>query len=430
MSSSCFFAFFLLVALSFIAQAVVPDSKTFKFVNEGDFRDYIVEYDGNYRVLPVSRSPFQLCFYNTTPSAYTLALRIGTLPSESQMYWVWEANRGNPVGEKATFSLSSDGNLVLANADGRVAWQSSTANKGVVGFDLLPNGNMVLYDRKGSFIWQSFDSPTDTLLVGQSLRLGGPNKLVSRVSKMENKDGPYSLVLEPNRFAMYYKSNNAPTSMLYFDSTDYIFFGNSTINSLKFTCDPDTDEAYAYKLKLENPNNWVRILSRPNYNSTFTFLRLGIDGTLKAYTFYDKVDYSAWEVTFTLFRRDSGDECQLPERCGNFGLCEDSQCVACPLPNGLMGWSKNCEPPKLPSCKAEGITYYKLEGVDHFITKYTRGNGPIAEARCSNKCTTDCKCVGYFYHQTESRCWIVYDLKTLTRVANSTHLGYIKAPIH
>ncbi|KAL2496511.1 D-mannose binding lectin protein with Apple-like carbohydrate-binding domain [Forsythia ovata] len=346
------------------------------------------------------------------------------------MYWVWEANRGNPVGEKATFSLGGDGNLVLANADGRVAWQSNTENKGVVGFDLLPNGNMVLYDSKGNFLWQSFDSPTDTLLVGQSLRLGGPNKLVSRVSKKENKDGPYSLVLEPNRFAMYYKSNNAPTSMLYFDSTDFLFFRKSTLNSLKFISDPDTDEAYAYKLKLENPNNWVRIISRPNYNSTFTYLRLGIDGTLKAYTFYDKVDYNAWEVTFTLFRRDSGDECQLPERCGNFGLCEDSQCVACPLPNGLTGWSKNCEPPKVTSCKAEDIKYYKLEGVDHFITKYTRGNGPVAEAKCSNKCTTDCKCVGYFYHQTESRCWIVYDLKTLTKVANSTHLGYIKAPVH
>ncbi|CAL9016990.1 unnamed protein product, partial [Prunus brigantina] len=40
----------------------------------------------------------------------------------------------------------------------------------------------------------------------------------------------------------------------------------------------------------------------------------------------------------------------LPERCGKFGVCEDSQCVACPLPYGLMGWNKSCEPQKLTSC--------------------------------------------------------------------------------
>jgi hypothetical protein len=27
-------------------------------------------------------------------------------------------------------------------------------------------------------------------------------------------------------------------------------------------------------------------------------------------------------------------------------------------------------------------------------------------------------------------CWITYDLQTLTRVANSTHVGYIKVPNH
>jgi hypothetical protein len=40
----------------------------------------------------------------------------------------------------------------LADADGIIAWQTSTANKGVVGFQLLPNGDMVLHDSKGNFI--------------------------------------------------------------------------------------------------------------------------------------------------------------------------------------------------------------------------------------------------------------------------------------
>ncbi|XP_056682517.1 epidermis-specific secreted glycoprotein EP1 isoform X2 [Spinacia oleracea] len=148
LSTSSLLSILCIILLISLSQAQVPPSSTFKHVNQGDFGDYIVEYDGNYRALDIFSSPFQLCFYNTTPNAYTLSLRMGLVRSESVFRWVWEANRGNPVGENATFSLGKDGNLVLADADGRMAWQSNTTNKGVVGFKLLPNGNMVLHDDK------------------------------------------------------------------------------------------------------------------------------------------------------------------------------------------------------------------------------------------------------------------------------------------
>ncbi|XP_077227010.1 epidermis-specific secreted glycoprotein EP1-like [Tasmannia lanceolata] len=38
-------------------------------------------------------------------------------------------------------------------------------------------------------------------------------------------------------------------------------------------------------------------------------------------------------------------------KCGSFGVCEEEMCVGCPKPQWLLGWSKNCEPPKLRSCK-------------------------------------------------------------------------------
>ncbi|XP_074290228.1 epidermis-specific secreted glycoprotein EP1-like [Silene latifolia] len=411
-------------------QALVPASSTFKLVNQGDFGDYIVEYDGNYRALDVFTSPFQLCFYNTTPNAYTLALRMGLVRSESLFRWVWEANRGNPVRENATLTFGTDGNLVLANSDGRIAWQTNTTNKGVVGFELLPNGNMVLHDAKGNFIWQSFDYPTDTLLVGQSFRSGGPTKLVSRVSAEVNFNGPYSLVMEPKRVAMYYKSPFSPTPLLYYTMLD---MPKSTLKQVTLDCSPDTEEAFAYDITFtiqngDGSSGGTSEIARPKYNSTLSLLRLGIDGNLKVYTYSDKVDWAAWEATFTLFSRDSiyglrETECQLPERCGNFGLCEDDQCVACPTPKGLLGWSKNCQQPK-GSC---GSNYYKLDGVDHFLTKFTKGDGPMTIDACGKKCNKDCKCLGYFYHQQNSRCWIAFDLKTLTKVSNGKHVGYIKS---
>lgn len=213
-----FSLFFLCSLFPFIAQSSVTPYATFRYVNEGEFGPYIVEYDGNYCGLSIFNSPFQLFFYNTTPNAYTLALRMATRRSESLFRWVLEANRGNPVHKNATLTFGTDGNLVLANADGRVAWQTNTANKGVVGLKLLPNGNIVLHNSKGNFIWQSFDSPTDTLLVGQYLWAGSVTKFVSRASERDNSDGPYSLVMESKGLAFYYKSKNSPSPrpILYF----------------------------------------------------------------------------------------------------------------------------------------------------------------------------------------------------------------------
>lgn len=117
---------FALLTLSILllssASSVQSKVDTFTYVNEGEFGPYITEYSADYRVLPISTSPFQMAFYNTTPGEFYLALRMGTLRSESIFRWVWEANRGKPVGENATFSLLPDGNLVLAEADKRIVW--------------------------------------------------------------------------------------------------------------------------------------------------------------------------------------------------------------------------------------------------------------------------------------------------------------------
>ncbi|KAH7512649.1 hypothetical protein FEM48_Zijuj12G0113300 [Ziziphus jujuba var. spinosa] len=281
-------------------------------------------------------------------------------------------------------------------------------------------------------------------------------KLVSRLSEKENVDGPYSLVMDPKRLSekenfngpyslvmgprgvdLYYKSKNSAKPLLYFSlSKRFSIFQNGPLEFVTLKNDPETVEGFAFDITLEYQaaNTSLGrnlVLGRPKYNSTLSFLRLGIDGNVKIYTYYEKVDWGAWEVTFSLFDRDSTweNECQLPDRCGNFGLCEDNQCVACPLANGLMGWSKNCQPEKLSSCRESNFHYYKVEGVDHFLSKYTRGVA-VKESDCRKNCSKDCKCLGYFYNQQTSRCWIAYELKTLKKVAKSTHVGYIKAPNH
>ncbi|GJU09921.1 epidermis-specific secreted glycoprotein EP1-like protein [Tanacetum coccineum] len=439
MATSPFLFILLCLFISFsISNAIVPSADTFRYVNEGDFGEFESEYAPTYRPLNPFTFPFQLCFYNTTPNAYYLGLRMGTRRDGSLMRWVWEANRGSPVRENATFSLGSDGNLILAESTGQIVWQTNTANKGVVGFAIESDGNIVLKDSSGNFVWQSFDSPTDTLLVGQSLRInGGPLKLVSRDSITNNVNGAYSFVIEPKRLALYYKN-----SMRYWSSTfPELNRANVTlVNATLRIAETDYEENNFHTLwcRLENARDFEQpylSLGTIRYNSSLSYLRLGIDGNLRLYTYRANVRGNAWALLFTLFDRgvrtstgadDPVDECQLPSRCGKFGLCEESQCIGCPTPNGVFAWSKDCDV-KLPSCNASSFKYYELKGVDHFTVKYTSGTKSSLDS-CKNKCTKDCKCMGYFYHTDGSKCWTVNELKTLTRTGNSTNLAYIKTP--
>ncbi|CAL9190974.1 unnamed protein product, partial [Musa hybrid cultivar] len=371
--------------------------ETFTYVNEGEFGPYITEYDASYRVLPIASSPFQFAFYNTTPDAFYLALRMGTLRSESILRWVWEANRGRPVRENATFSLLPSGNLVLAEADGRVVWTTNTANKGVVGLKVLPNGNV-------------------------SLRLRGPNKLVSRKSAVDGSFGIYSLVFGPGGITMYINSV-ASKPLAYYNYSDGLLSFSGPGDSVTFVCEPETEDNFAWECKL------IINLSRPKYNATLSFLRLDIDGNLAVYTYYDPVDYRAWEKTFAFFSDEKGwlNGCGLTSKCGAFGVCEDEMCVACPSKDGLLGWSTSCATPSLAACK-EGVTpkYYKVEGVENFLSTYSDGEGAQKLEECKRRCSMDCKCQGFLYWEKDSRCWLAPLLGTLSKVSNSSHVAYVK----
>ncbi|KAK3198653.1 hypothetical protein Dsin_022068 [Dipteronia sinensis] len=240
----------------------VPRNQTFKFINQGEFGDRIIEYDASYRVIRNEdhiflTRPFRLCFYNTTPDAFIFAIRAGLPNDESLMRWVWDTNRDDPVHENATFTFGRNGNLVLAEADGRVAWQTKTANKG-------------------------------------SLALSCYRMATA-----------YELVLTINQ-------DQVPTSP-----------GNRRL--------------------------------------------------LQAYTYYDQVSYLKWEESFAFFSNYFIRECALPSKCGTYGLCDKRMCVACPSPNGLLGWSESCTP-KPPPCgkRAAGkeVDYYNIVGVEHFLNPY------------------------------------------------------------
>lgn len=448
------FSLLIFFFFSFVisTKAKVPRNKTFKFVNEGSFGnegDFIflaeAEYGATYRpihteVYEFYEVPFRLCFYNTTPNAYVFAIRAGIPDDAEPMRWVWDANRNRPVKENATLSFGRDGNLVLADVDGTTVWHTNTANRGVVGIKLLPNGNLVLYDNKGRFIWQNFDYPVDTLLVGMSIRRD-INKLVSRTSDINGTDGKYSLVLEDGGLNLYMDNSGHPLK--------YNGWPGNWGRTVKFTIehvDSTVDRLvlYIYLSTLSGSDPFpkipdgIQVLTKINYNATFTFFRLESNGNIKAYTYYDKTRFSRWSESFSFFSSHYEEVCRLPSKCGGYGLCQTGMCIACPSPKGLLGWTENCAPPKLEPCgatkeKAKAkANYYKLVGVQHFLNGPNIqggigyfGEGPMKVESCREKCTKDCQCEGFVYKEDLSMCLVLPVLGTLYK-GDSNSTAYIK----
>ncbi|KAL5997868.1 hypothetical protein ACLOJK_008800 [Asimina triloba] len=116
--------------------AQVPPAQQLRGVNQGPVADYVTENRATYReptISGFSNFLFRLCFYNTTPDGHVFTIRMGSRQGENIMGWVWDANRNYPVRDK-------------------------------------------------------HPPPPPTLLLGQSLRMAGASKLVSRTSLEDGSD--------------------------------------------------------------------------------------------------------------------------------------------------------------------------------------------------------------------------------------------------
>jgi hypothetical protein len=226
---------------------------------------------------------------------------------------VWSANRDRPVRENATLEFATDGNLVLRDADGSHVWSSNTSGRSVAGMAVKDVGNLVLFDHRNATVWQSFDYPTDTLVLGQSLVEG--TRLTSNTSATNMTKNMFYITLLPH--ALYAFVESTPPQRYFFTHMGQ----NETTNyPTKVTFKNGKLMAYVQQTGPYISND---IILTPSASTQF--MTLESDGHLRQYGWSgDRWDRLSDVMGFML------DDCDYPTVCGEYGICTQGQC-GCPL---------------------------------------------------------------------------------------------------
>ncbi|KAK7396257.1 hypothetical protein VNO78_17133 [Psophocarpus tetragonolobus] len=245
---------------------------------------------------------FAFGFFNISdePNQFSAGIRFNSksIPNDQQKL-VWIAGANVKVGNRSYFQLTSEGELVLFDSlKESTAWRSGAGNRAVVSAALHDNGNLVLIDREQNIIWQSFDTPSDTLLPGQSLSVYE----ILRATTKKPPSSSYSLYMNPSgqlqlrwdSHIVYWTSDNPSASNL----TAYLTSGG------------------ALQLRDQSLNAVWSIFGEDHNDSVnYRFLRLEMDGNLRLYSWIETSQSwrSVWQAV--------ENQCKVFATCGQRGVC-------------------------------------------------------------------------------------------------------------
>ncbi|KAG6493811.1 hypothetical protein ZIOFF_048814 [Zingiber officinale] len=309
-----------------------------------------------------------------------------TNPTTAPPQVVWSANRAAPVGANATLHLTDLGDLVLAHANGTVVWSTGTASKSVAGMNISQSGNLVLFDQSGAPVWQSFEHPTDTLVLGQTLQEG--QNLDANVSITNWSKGPVHLTVlsdglyaftassPPQNYYQYTLNGNKSAK-----TPSYVKYTNGSLDLFTLFATPGTPD--------------IRI-SLPPASSSVQFMRFESDGHLRIFEWNQ-----GWQVTADVLGLDV---CAYPMVCGQYGICFNGQC-SCPAGGSASSSyfkpvdgrriSLGCSLVTPLSCQSlQDHRLLTVDDVSYFTFRYSGAAAfeNIDEASCKQACLKNCSC--------------------------------------
>ncbi|KAI8012684.1 G-type lectin S-receptor-like serine/threonine-protein kinase LECRK3 [Camellia lanceoleosa] len=301
---------------------------------------------------------------------------------------VWTANRDDPpITFRSTLELTGDGKLVLRTEHGEKK-QIAKTQASAVSASMLDSGNFVLYNNDSETIWETFAFPTDTILEGQNLSIGG--KLVSSVSKTNSSTGRYQLKMQDDGNLVSYPLNTEETPIdAYWDSQtwqnapDFLYLNHSGILAIINSTSLDM----------------IQVLSGYNNNNNNTIIyraTLDFDGVFKLYShkFDDSIVSIEWQAP--------ENPCNVRGFCGLNSYCtlDDYRpyCLCLPGTDFIdpnqqsLGCGRNFSQ---EGCKGgiENTTSFNITTMDNMVW----GDVPYADETmsiedCKTSCLEDCNC--------------------------------------
>ena len=278
---------------------------------------------------------FAFGFYQLVTGLYLVGIWFDKIPEKTL---VWSANRDDPVHKGSAIKLSLTGQLLVTYSNGTTHFlinNGTSANSA----SMQDDGNFVLLNRSGGILWRSFDYPTDTILLGQSLSLG--QKLYSNANgsvdysigrymlELQEMDG--NLVLSAFRFAdpgyWYTGATNGNMSLVFNESTAFMYLIVENNASISYNMTNSTSmrtpiEGYYHRATINDQGNFQQ-LARYKGNS------------------------GPWIVVWEAITQP----CTVNAICGVYGFCTapDNKTVTCNCLPGYLPFdpnvsSKGCYP--------------------------------------------------------------------------------------
>ncbi|KAH1194711.1 G-type lectin S-receptor-like serine/threonine-protein kinase SD3-1 [Glycine max] len=226
------------------------------------------------------------------PNQLSAGIRFNSksIPYDQQTV-VWVAGAHDKVSNMGTDPVDS--------LKGFIAWRRGTGNRAVASATLRDNGNLVLIDTEQNIIWQSFDTPSDTLLPGQSLSVYETLRAMTK----NPMSSTYTLYMNPSS-----------QLQLQWDSHIIYWTSESPSSASNLTAFLTADGA----LQLQDPSLkavWSVFGEGHNDYVNYRFLRLDVDGNLCLYSWIEASQSwrSVWQAV--------EDQCKVFATCGQRGVC-------------------------------------------------------------------------------------------------------------
>lgn len=365
--------------------------------------------EGNNSFWASPSDEFAFGFQQIRNEGFLLAIWFNKIPEKTI---VWSANGNNLVQRGSRVELTTGGQFVLNDPEGKQIWNAVYASK-VSYAAMLDTGNFVLASQDSIYLWESFDHPTDTILPTQMLDLG--SQLVARFSEKNYSNGRFLLILQADGDLILY-TTAFPT-----DSVNFDYWSTGTLSSgfqLIF------DQSGYINLITRNGNK-LSVLSS-NTASTKDFYQRAIleyDGVFRHYVYPKSADSSRekWPMAWYPLSFIPENICMSittstgSGACGFNSYCElgDDQRPNCKCPPGysfldpdntMNGCKQNFVTQNSEKASQEKDQFYLEEMINTdwplADCEYFR---PVTEDWCREACLGDCFCAVAIFRN--AKCW-------------------------